>query len=344
MRRIISLDDSKDLVEKGYLSIDPHVHSSFSYDVPESKRTIPEYVVAEQEKKGLLKIITDHDTMDAHVHLNREDVVKGVEIKIKPKKMRLVSNKEEMHTLHVNVYGLNVFQFKDLEGISVRGDLDEFVNYIRASGLNYQYNHPFWHEKREKMNWKAIPEIAKNYFDVIELNAGRPKMLNDLALYLAQQYGKGITSSTDTHTGRPGRARVLAKGKDFEDAWENIKRGEMYIVRSDMTALGVVEEAAFMIENIFDETIRSKKPYFSGTGIRVLDAMASKMHKTGHNDMLGKLFYKGLCFFNNSFGERLADFVYVKKENNFGKSIAGEIMGLVYDGKANSEAVLAVKN
>jgi hypothetical protein len=183
------------------------------------------------------------------------------------------------------------------------------------------------------MNWRAVPEIAKNYFDVIELNAGRPKMLNDLALYLANEYSKGITSSTDTHTGRPGRAMVLAEGKDFNEMWDNIKHRNMYVVRSDMTALDIVEEAAHMIENIFDAKTHKNKIYAPDTGIRLLDNLARKAHKTGYDDMIGKIMYKGLKNFNKSFGQSLANKLYVGRENKFGEKIAGNIMGIVYDTK-----------
>jgi hypothetical protein len=278
--------------------------------------------------------------MTAHDYLKRDDVIKGVEIKITPKKMREVNMAGylPMHTLHINVYELNDYQFQDLENISfITADLDEFIDYIKSNNLNYQYNHPFWHERRETMNWKAIPAIAKNYFDVIELNAGRPKVLNDLALYLAQEYDKGITSSTDSHTGRPGRARVLAKGQDFNEMWDNIKQGDSYIVRNDITALGVMEEAAYMIENIFDEKllhgVPKNKIYAPDTGISILDNIAKRVHKTGYDDMIGKLAYKGLSSFNKSYGEVLAGRLYVNRENKFGEKIASTIMGMVYDSK-----------
>jgi predicted metal-dependent phosphoesterase TrpH len=339
-KNIISLEESEALKNQGYLAIDPHVHSSHSYDVPDSYKTAPENVIAEQERQGLLKIITDHDTMTAHDYLKRADVIKGVEIKITPKKMREVNMASylPMHTLHINVYGLNDYQFQDLENISfITADLDEFVDYLKSKNLKYQYNHPFWHERGEKMNWRVVPEIAKKYFDVIELNAGRPKMLNDLALYLANEYDKGITSGTDSHTGRPGRARVLAKGKDFDEMWDNIKNGESYVVRNDITALGVMEEAKHMIENIFDEKIFGRAPenkiYAPDTGIKLLDNIARKAHKTGYNDMISKLAYKGLLSFNKSFGEVLAGRLYVNRENKFGEKIAGNIISVVYDSK-----------
>jgi len=330
-KNIISLEESKLLKDQGYLALDPHVHSSHSYDVPESSKTIPEKIIAEQERLGLVKIITDHDTMSAHDYISRDDVVRGVEIKIRPQKMRLVRNTDPMHTLHINVYGLNNSQFNTLENISTQtGDMDLFIDYIRSEGLKFQYNHPFWHERKERMNWKAIPEIAEKYFDVIELNAGRPRMLNDLAVYIAQEYNKGITSSTDTHTGRPGRAIVLAKGKDFDEMWDNIKNQQMYVVRNDMTALGVVEEVACMIENIFDEKIHKNKIYTLDTGITLLDNIAKHIYTKGNSNMIGKLAYKGLGFFNNHFGEALAEKLYVGRENKLGQEINDNILSIVY--------------
>lgn len=343
---ILSTNEAESLKEKGYLAIDSHVHSSHSYDVPDSKKTIPESIIAEEERQGLLKIITDHDTMTAHDMLRRNDVIRGVEIKIIPKKARMLKNicLMPMHTLHVNVYGLSDYQFQDLENISfITADLDEFIGYIRDAGLKYQYNHPFWHERGEKMNWRAVPELAKYYFDVIELNAGRPKTLNDLALYIANEYNKGLTSSTDSHTGRPGRAIVLANGRDFDEMWDNIKNRRMYIVRHDMNALGVMEEATYMIDNIFDDKKHKHKIYSPETGIKLLDNIARRAHKIGPEDMLSKIAYKGLCFFNNSFGARLGDRLYIGKENKFGQKIAGSIMDIVYNSNNSARAESALQ-
>ncbi|MGV8087336.1 MAG: PHP domain-containing protein [Candidatus Woesearchaeota archaeon] len=329
---IINLEESLVLKNQGYLALDPHVHSSHSYDVPESTRTIPESIILAQENHGLIKIITDHDTMSAHNYLSRKDVVRGVEIKIKPKKMRLIKTINPMHTLHINVYGLDDSQFEILENISREtGDFDLFIDYIRSEGLKYQYNHPFWHERKEKMNWKVIPEITKEYFDVVEVNAGRPKILNDLAIYLAQEYGKGITSSTDTHTGRLGHAMVLAKGNDFNEMWENIINRQMYIVRNDITAIGVVEEAARMIENIFDVKIKNNGSYTLDTGIMLLDALAKSIHTAKTNNMVGKIVYKGVGLFNNYFGRMLAEKLYIGKENKLGQEIKNNIMDVAFN-------------
>jgi predicted metal-dependent phosphoesterase TrpH len=329
--KTISLEQSMIFKNFGYLALDPHVHSSHSYDVPDSSRTIPEKIIEEQERLGLIKIITDHDTMSAHNYLSRSDVIRGVEIKIKPKKMRLVDTSDPMHTLHINVYNLNNNQFNILENISKQtADLDLFIDYIKSEKLPYQYNHPFWHEPKEIMNWKSIPQITQKYFDVVEINAGRPKALNDLAMYLAQEYNKGITSSTDTHTGRLGRAMVLAKGKNFDEMWDNIINRQMYIVRNDMTALGIVEETAQMIENIFEIKKQENKVYTLDIGIKILDDLAKKVYSAKTNKMVRKITYKGLNLFNDYLGEIVAEKIYIEKENKLGQNITDKIVEIIY--------------
>ncbi|MEM4638130.1 MAG: hypothetical protein QXK76_03870, partial [Candidatus Woesearchaeota archaeon] len=59
---IINEKESLELKNQGYKAMDPHCHSSYSYDVPNSRETSPKSIVKLQQKKGLIPIITDHDT------------------------------------------------------------------------------------------------------------------------------------------------------------------------------------------------------------------------------------------------------------------------------------------
>ena len=109
--------------------------------------------------------------------------------------------------------------------IAQRGDLDELIKYLRQNDLDWMYNHPFYHSKKEHLNWRIIPALAKNYFDVIELNSSYSKGLNDITQKLAENLNKGIVAGSDSHTGNPGTALVIAEGKNFKDFWENVKDG-----------------------------------------------------------------------------------------------------------------------
>ena len=39
--KVVSLEESEKLKDRGYLALDSHIHSSHSYDVPDSSRTTP---------------------------------------------------------------------------------------------------------------------------------------------------------------------------------------------------------------------------------------------------------------------------------------------------------------
>lgn len=190
----ISQDEVLDLLKKGYAGIDGHIHSSHSFDVPESSKTNPLYLIKKQLDMYLIPIITDHDDDSAYEdedvkkYLREEGLehaVRSAEITIKATKARRVtqeeiSEKKPLHTMHINVYNMTHQQFLDLEHIaSHHHDLDMFVDYLRRNKIPYLGNHLFYRGVKEKLRWKAIPELAKYYFDVLELNAGQPKIYND---------------------------------------------------------------------------------------------------------------------------------------------------------------------
>ena len=270
-RVFIDSNNAKSLLDRGYSAADLHVHSSASYDVIPSKNVSPQAILEKERSRGLLPIITDHDTMDA-VHLFDTT---GVEIKIKPREIG--------HTVHVNVYTLNSAQFNDLENIASTGDMSEFLSYINNLGLPFQYNHPFWHEPGERLNISGVRELAKK-FPVIELNAGRIKPLNDHAYRLAEELGKGITSTTDSHIGEPGKAVTLAKGRDFLEFWDNVIHGNAYVVRYDMTIPRIVHEIRTRIMQYMDCSLEelSKKDMKTGIGIAdaIIDHLTSDIYKS----------------------------------------------------------------
>ncbi|HEY9705788.1 MAG TPA: PHP domain-containing protein, partial [Allocoleopsis sp.] len=258
--RIISYDQAQELIKDGYFAIDPHCHSSYSYDVPDVIQTSPDSVLKVQKMKGLKHILTDHDTLNGYKYLRRKDydVIPAVELTFRPKIIRKVQSSKPAHMLHINIFGLNENDLIILKDIARRGDLDELVKYCKDNDLDWMYNHPLYHEKYEKLNWQIIPGLAKNYFDVIELNSQFSKGLNDINQRIAEKLGKGIVASSDSHTGNPGTGFVLAEGKNFKEFWENVKEGKMYIVRKDMGTFDVVKEASLMIKHTFNANPRPR--------------------------------------------------------------------------------------
>lgn len=319
------------LKKQGYLAMDPHCHTSFSYDVPDVLETSPEHIINSQKSKGLMPVITDHDTLKGYLAARKIDrkIIPGVEIRIKPEKARLIDYKK-IHTLHINVFGLTKEQYDILENIAaINKDLDQFVQFLRDEDLEWTYNHPFWHDNHERLVWRAIPGLAKNYFDVIEMNAGMPKSMNDLALHIAQRLDKGVVASSDSHTGKPGTAYVLAEGKNFKDFWSNIKQGEMQIVRNDMNAITAVKEASYMISNIFRSNVNPapEQRFRSAIGIRPVDKIATAVTSgwLKNTFIIKKALQMTMQTLNYSAGPLLAWRLYLRKNNVFADRIRKRI-------------------
>lgn len=325
--RFIDVAQAISLREQGYLAMDSHCHTSFSYDVPDVIQTSPENIIKIQKQKGLIPVITDHDTLKGYLNARKisRKIVSGVEIRIKPEKAKLLEY-NKIHTLHINVFGLTKEQYAILNNIAnIDKDLDLFTQFLRDEDLEWTYNHPFWHENHEKLHWKAIPGLAKNYFDVIELNASMPKSMNDLSLHIAQRFNKGIVASSDSHTGNPGTAYVLAEGKNFKDFWSNIKQGEMFLVRRDMNAISAVRESSDMISNIFRSNIHTtpEQRFKPSIGIKPADMIAASV-TTGrlkNKFIIKKALQMTLQTINYSAGPILAWRLYLRKNNVFANKV-----------------------
>jgi hypothetical protein len=279
--RLITIEQAKEMIKDGYYAIDPHCHSSYSYDVPDVIQTSAESVIKAQKIKGLKHILTDHDTLNGHNYLKKKghDIVPAVELTFRPKIIRKVQFDRPPHMLHINIFGLNDNDLIILKEIARKGDLDELVKYCKNRDLDWMYNHPLYHEKYEKLNWRIIPGLAKNYFDVIELNSQFSKGLNDINQRIAEKLGKGIVASSDSHTGNPGTGFVLAEGKNFKDFWENVKQGKMYVVRKDMGTFDVVRESSLMIKHAFNSNPRPRieKKFTPDTGFGPFDNIAKSV-------------------------------------------------------------------
>lgn len=354
--KVILNEFANDLKHQGYFAVDPHCHTSFSYDVPDVKQTSPEMLVKKQKSLGLMPLISDHDTLNGYNYLmlrKNQKVIPAAEITIIPKTAKLITFKKPLHTLHINVFQLDNEQLEILEDLASKQDLDEFIKFLRQEDLDYMYNHPFWCESNEKLNWKAVPGLAKNYFDVIELNAGRPKNLNDLALYIAEQFNKGIVSATDTHTNEPGNAYTLAEGKNFKDFWQNVKESRFYIVREDLTPFTIMRQSGAMMSNIFRANINANKErsFTPTSGFAALDNFFKSVTSGSLKD---KLFLKKtmnalLQSVNYTAGPILFWKLYLSKEISYGENVKEKIMKVTnslkaFDNRINMKKYRIINN
>jgi len=255
------------LTQDGWMAADLHVHTLCSPDVLPSSTLHPKALYSRAKKLGFGFItFTDHNTMSAYDHIGwkREGLVTGVEISIKD--MDLVG-----HTIHVNVYDLDLEQFHELKSIASEGDLLSFLDCAKRDGLPCVYNHPLWFEPGERPNLAAIPEVI-TLFSVIEYNMYRIKRKNEIAIELSKRFGRGLVAATDTHSGQIGKCYTLSQGDDFRDYFKNIERGRSRVFIKDMTKQDFVEEINTWIDLIFSHDLLPGVKDFS-TGIFYIDAI-----------------------------------------------------------------------
>lgn len=262
---ILTHEEAEDLRQQDWHAADLHVHTFFSRDVLPAWPLHPLELYNKSRRMGLEFItFTDHDTMDAYdlIGWNRENLVTGVEIKIKD--MAMVG-----HTIHVNVYDLNKDHFNELEEIARDGDLKAFLAYLKRNELPFVYNHPLWFEPDELPNLAAIPKLAK-LFPVLEYNMYRIHRKNELVMNIARKYNRGLVASTDTHSGSIGKVYTLSRGDTFKEYFRNIKKGNSYIVIKDLTKDDLVEEINAWIGMIFRHEMVQEASHIS-TGVGYVD-------------------------------------------------------------------------
>ncbi len=288
MKQIIGPDYKKisnqlenSILEENQYKIDLHVHSNASYDVLD-KNLSPLDIVNIEKERSLVPLISDHDTWDGHKELNtwklenNEDFehITSVEFSIRPVRARALFDglTDELHTLHICVHNLSETEFIDLEAITTRGDLDEFVDYCRANKLPYVFNHIFWCEAGETLNWDAVPKLVKNYFDVVELNGKRTQEQNDLTLQLAEELGVAFIAASDNHIGEPGKAFTMAAAGSFDEFWwEHVLEKRVYVMTDEVTASSLLFEIKKFVHDFFEsdpEYLRSKG-FALNTGINL---------------------------------------------------------------------------
>lgn len=263
--KILSFKDAEVFRKHGWQAADLHVHSLFSPDVISVRSLHPTRLYQTAKENGMDYVtFTDHDTMDAYDVLGHEmdGLIRGVEIKIKD--MKTVG-----HTIHINVYDLDNYQFEKLEYIAASEDLHSFLYFLRKEKLPFVYNHPLWFEPGEIPNLAVIPNLIK-LFPVIEYNMHRVRRKNEIIMELARRYGKGLIASTDTHSGRIGQAYTLSRGRNFREFYNNISRGKSYIVVRDLTKQDLMQEMNIWLDLISSQEVMQKNKKIT-TGISHLD-------------------------------------------------------------------------
>lgn len=278
---VLDPEEAWSFMDRGFRAADLHVHTLHSYDVIPTRQVDPLTLYEEARRRGMSYVaFTDHDTMAAYdeVGWTRDGLVPAVEIKIHdPVRVG--------HTVHVNVYALDRRQFGEVRKIASEArDILALTDFLRAEGLPFAYNHPFWHEPDEEPNLGAVLEVAR-LFPVLESNMGRIARINAQAIRLAAELGKGIHAATDTHVGDVGRAFTLARGDTFKEFFGNIAARKAHLCPADLTLPRLKEETALRIRRLFDKSawLHAKETLTMDTGSGLLDGIISQVARDGSN-------------------------------------------------------------
>jgi predicted metal-dependent phosphoesterase TrpH len=272
---LITPEEARALYNQGFKAADLHVHTYFSYDVVPTRQVDPLVLYQKARARGMNFIsFTDHDTMEAYDRIgwSRDGLVPGVEVKI-------LDPVRVGHTVHVNVYTLNKSQFEEVEKIARKAqDIELLVEYLRAENLPFTFNHPFWHEPGEKLNARAVVELAE-LFPVLEYNLGRIRKLNQLMLVLAMEKNKGVVAGTDSHTGDIGRIFTLARGENFTEFFESVKNSHSFLLTEDLSYNRINSEIFERLEMLLDRSkwIMPKEGLVLETGNSLVDGVIENL-------------------------------------------------------------------
>jgi predicted metal-dependent phosphoesterase TrpH len=326
--QILALGQTGDLAARGFVAADLHVHSIYSEDVL-SDRTRPDTLVERARRQGLRFLsITDHDTMDAYVNVlgfDHEMVVPGVEIRIRDPRVG--------HTVHANVYTLDLEQFADLEGIAGgSGDIERFTAYCRAHDLPCQFNHPFWSAAGEPPpDPRAVADLMA-LFPVAEFNSSRVAEKNFAAARLAARLGKGLLANSDTHHGNVGRARSWVHASDFREFFERARRGEAVLEavsllpRDTVSLVRETLRAAFRFDRRILDELGVRAPKGDFCGVPILDNLVRAIVH-GHLDPFPRLKRALRCVLEGVSSLRVLQYLYFRGELREARRI-GDVVNL----------------
>jgi predicted metal-dependent phosphoesterase TrpH len=271
----VSPESAQILKSDGWRAADLHVHTLHSYDVIPTRRVDPLNLYFKARRIGLAYVsFTDHDTMAAYDQIGwtREGLVPAVEIKI-------LDPKNIGHTIHLNVYTLNLSQFRHIRDLAGGArDIELLTEYLRSEGLPFVFNHPFWHEPEETPNIRAVLDVAR-LFPVLEYNMGRIGRLNAQSLRLAEALSKGVVAATDSHIGEIGRAFTLARGETFLEFFGNIAARNSVFCPADLSLRGIKKETALRVRDLFEKKfwLHPKASLRLDTGNAILDGIIRRV-------------------------------------------------------------------
>jgi predicted metal-dependent phosphoesterase TrpH len=164
--------------------------------------------------------LTDHDTIDGCLRLLEErgplpDFIVGEEVS--------VAFPGDGTVIHVNVYDIDESQHREIQ--RVRGNLFEFVSYVRSIDKLYVLNHMTWNGQHRVLSTEQI-ELMLEQFPVFEgINGTRSYAHNAFTWFATRGRGKVLVAGSDSHTHRVGTTYTLSRGGSAAELLANIRAG-----------------------------------------------------------------------------------------------------------------------
>lgn len=232
---------------------DLHVHSCRSHDVPDLEPFTPRALFEQAlEREGMdYFALTDHDTMAGYEELIRR-LPEGERRLVIPGVEHTLRDPEIGFALHANLLMITPDQYAEIRRRIVR--LPELAEYCRSRGIFMQYNHPTWWERAELRAGRVRLErviYAAEFFDALEINAKRTRMMNTITANLARSLEKPLTCNSDTHAGELGLAYNRAPAETAQEFLENIWSGRALPIISHMTDQSLLNMAHTVIDSLF---------------------------------------------------------------------------------------------
>jgi predicted metal-dependent phosphoesterase TrpH len=246
----------------GLRKADLHVHSRWSYDVPDlpafSPRALFELSLEHEDpgRRMDLFALTDHDTMAGYEELVRELPEADRDLVI-PAVEHTIRDPEVGFTTHVGLFGIDPDRYAELR--QRVETIDELLHFCREHGIYSAYNHPIWWERDEYrsgcVDLSRIPQLASR-FEVLEINGGRPVLMNLIAAGLARHEGKAVIATSDTHSGEVGIAFTESSGATAGEFLSNVWAGNASISVSCMSSESLLRAAHVIIDALLDAQVR----------------------------------------------------------------------------------------
>jgi predicted metal-dependent phosphoesterase TrpH len=207
--------------------IDLHCHSTYSDETLKYLPFVyhpllrPEQVYDLAKSRGMdFVTLTDHDTIDGCKALldargPLADFVFGEEVS--------VAFPEDGTVLHVNVYDIDETQHAEIQRL--RGNIYDFVDYVRRIDKLYVINHLTWTAQHRVLTTWQIEKLLE-LFEVFEgINGTRSYAHNAFAWAATNGRVKVLVAGSDSHTNRVGTTYTLSRGRTRQELIASIRAG-----------------------------------------------------------------------------------------------------------------------